>query len=711
MKNWLRLPRGARWFVALWLAILVFPLSRQRAGEAWHWEEVGRLASPRAPVSDAPPLEADALAARAGNDPHLLAQAIDARFRVQALESYGGNQAQFEARLRAHRELLARFPREDWLRARVLQFFLIGPLDFDAASLQSRHLYSAKMNAARRREVEIALQIARDGARISPQNAYFSAMQAVYAFALRRNDEGFAALHVAARAPFYEEFTATLLRDHLRAAALEKPLSWEETIRIADSQMLPFGSGVYLFMATRAATGQSLEWWRRGDKARAVITWDDISRVTTLLRGDLFSIQAARSGRRANPWQRRTTSFQARHTQAWLWQNVGQALAPESLSVVTRGTYASYESREIVASQTFAALCRSAGRPDVADRATRAAVEFKADSDARRNLPGFSAAENFGAGGFPGLLLVAARFAGGALERLALVGAILWSLCWLISRPATTARVRRLDLFLAFLFCFCATAGTFFLVAGLSERPDFWSWFLGGASRTPRPQPFSAPLFLVSAPWFLLVFPALLFAARGARNADAELESQPKSADKWLFRLWMAVGAWFVLLVALPPSTWKSVFGEKVWAICIFLVLLSGAIAASLARSRAELKPKLALLGCGIVFSYVTLVPATMLSVRPAPWIWLWLVLMIVVDVACIGGALRSMTRERTWPQIRFESLRPRGFLTHYGALCGTVAIRATWLFVLITLIQWPIRVGVENDLQEFLGAKVSNAR
>ena len=282
---------------------------------------------------------------------------------------------------------------------------------------------------ASNRALEEAIRVAREGARLQPDNAFFPWMEAIFQFALERPDAALRALELAAKCSTFDDYTFRSLDERTRLLRRLRTTGWEDDLTEWANTIFPHLS--LMRSVARAASWQMQLARKRNDKP-AAFRW------------------AAATARAAYP-------VALNQRDSVICALVGQAICniawkaavedePKDASTLAPGTppptAQDYEAIQKTNVALFAKAARANGDDALAQQTLAVAASFDAralsqysESDATGQMAHF-----FWLSGF--------YWIGAQLLRLALGGALLWGACCFFTRRAPTIATTRAKMLL-----------------------------------------------------------------------------------------------------------------------------------------------------------------------------------------------------------------------------------------------------------------------
>ena len=344
--------------------------------------------------------------------------------------------------------LVRRFPDSELVRAQYLRDVLSmtnitdeGPFpEKDAAALARTNIqalyYASPASPA---TIKNAIQSARAGARLRPDNAYFPWAEAVFQFAQKRPHPALNALEAAGRCANFDDYTYFGLEQRIALLKRLQTVGWEDELTEWAGFLFPhYGK---MRSAAGAATGQMRLARRRGD-SKAAFRW-----IAALARA---SYPVARCERNSV-----------------LCKLVGQELCSISWNAaIENESNIPKISPDIgqTEGQRYAGYRRY--YESLAARFTRFARAGGDEALARQTLvtvAGFDVGQLANSVEFSAFFLLLRRLSdfywlGAQLLRLALASALAWIVCWLVTRKrAVQVAATRRRMLLPAMFCAGAT--------------------------------------------------------------------------------------------------------------------------------------------------------------------------------------------------------------------------------------------------------------
>jgi len=272
---------GLMLFASIWLAVLLVP--------SWRWRAGNQLREQRYGFGLSPDLERVAVR---GFPNDAAAQFAPLRGIRQNdwTEIYGGaahnaaNNRAIEARyFGRYDELQRRFPDANFGRIQRLRDTCIGGFALDEGPNDSSfptapHSMPAPSPTPRPTpwfpadQREAALSVAREGARRDPENGFFPWMEAILEFSFRRNERALRAFDAAGHCPNWSDDTLGTPRRRLEVLGRLRFVASEDQVSELYSMLLPHLAPMHA--VARAALWQAKQARQRGEKQRA---WEIIS--------------------------------------------------------------------------------------------------------------------------------------------------------------------------------------------------------------------------------------------------------------------------------------------------------------------------------------------------------------------------------------------------------------------------------------------------
>ncbi len=260
--------------------------------------------------------------------------------------------------------IIERFPREAWLHATYLRFLTLtlrtGRVPGVFAGAPGAIPPETPSNISRA-DLERAVAVARDGARLEPDNCYFDVMRADCLFALRRDTEALQALREGGRKKRFDDHVTDYTRFFIEANELARPRLFEERVSLSAAALYPHLA--HIREVGRLALWRALQLEQRGDWRGALDIRVALLRIGARMRDNDGSLITGLVG--------------GAITNLAMKSNAALPNAPLKNPQKTK-FWANY----------FAGLCRAHGRPDLvaeALRETAASVRFYELSGAAAN--------------------------------------------------------------------------------------------------------------------------------------------------------------------------------------------------------------------------------------------------------------------------------------------------------------------------------------
>jgi len=194
-----------------------------------------------------------------------------------------------EAQVRSLLPLRQQFGDKPGLYADILRYLAKGDLRLgreEEVQLSARRAPDGSVNKpvpVRPEVLALTEECAVQGERLDPQNAYFPAMQAIGLFAAHRDSDALAALHRAALAPRWEEYTREEVEARWRLAELRQGKTGAmPRLAIAASLLLPHLAP--LQSMTRTAIVLAMQREVAGDPAAGFAIRQDVAQLGAMMR-------------------------------------------------------------------------------------------------------------------------------------------------------------------------------------------------------------------------------------------------------------------------------------------------------------------------------------------------------------------------------------------------------------------------------------------
>ncbi len=493
-------------------------------------------------------------------------------------------------------DLLRRFPDSKLVRAQYLRDVLSvtniadeGPLSRkDEERTDAEYLASLKYDSpASPATLDKAIRVARDGARLQPDNAYFPWAEAIFQFAQKRPERALNALEAAGRCANFDDYTFEGVQRRVELLQRLRATGWEDELTEWAGFLFPHYSKMR--SATRAATGQMRLARRRGDEKTAFRWAAATARASyPVVRSQRNSIICKLVG-------------QALCHIVWRATIENEPNVPEISRVPdeTEAQYADKFARYIERTAARFARFASAGGDEALARQTLAI------------LPAFDGSELavYAGKSFPTYFNRLSDFywLGAQLLRLSLGGALVWIICFFATRKrsAQVAATRQRMLLPAM---FCAGATGALLVGALTLAPKLDA-LIGGAGVPPGEE--SLPIFVIAlrdywpalivAVWAFVLFGVPLWARAWRFKGTNKIARQKKPLS--LTRVIAALVAFAALLGILFWIVGSVPAGRATDALVYIVLIAAGvtALGASFALIWRAHGPKRAVAVCGVV--------------------------------------------------------------------------------------------------------------
>ncbi len=264
-RKWL----GLTLFVACWLLVLLIPSWRQDAREQWGNETWSFESSTRGLTRE----KIAVLASRFPDDLTAQLEGLNAQYQTNAPHrSATQARARKEQLFEGYAELSRRFPRENEIRKAWLRDVTRGPLEIEPASTYAAFRPHDRPEKEKtwlsNARLEAAINAAREGARIEPQNSFFPWMECALHFALKRPTDAIKALHRASNCTHFDDGTMQTTRRRLELLGRVQNIGWSEKWHVMSGLLLPHFAQIRA--SARAAMEISRQAHQRGDKVRAL---------------------------------------------------------------------------------------------------------------------------------------------------------------------------------------------------------------------------------------------------------------------------------------------------------------------------------------------------------------------------------------------------------------------------------------------------------
>ena len=522
-----KIPFGVKVFVAVWLLALCVPSVRELPG-AFAFYDLRGIQGPDDYV--------DTLNLPASNDPIGESWHAELAFRR-------GDKDAVDA-------VAARFPSD--LKIRALQLFL--NVEALGSLTKARQKPENKDNAQWRKSA----QIARDTAKIEPENVFWPWMEAAFEFAAHRDDNALRAFERAAKCTRYEDYLGVTNRERIEWLGQLRSMTWEQRMMLAFSvrfsQLGPMRQSS-LLASQRASTLR-----KNGRIHRALAVEMGVLNANRLARRDATYSTTADTGQYA--------------AMLSVEQFLGIApLAPERQAYPVE---LEAHSRDLVSEWTQ--FVNRQGRSELAPAAafvSDASVFSMLREEGGDNFQ----LEIYGVRSTSGYLALIAPYVLSILAFTILLGALFWLIGSPMQFEDETPTRGQVALCANFSFwLFAASATVYCALYGYFLNPlsgsEFWS-----VSKV-------APAIVVLA-IFCWALPIEFISWRRAR---AEAKQQPKVPTLTGFRLWLTRLLWFIAGASLVLVGFTIFWGGTALDIGQFnaLAVIMAAIAMTLSWSVAQ---------------------------------------------------------------------------------------------------------------------------
>lgn len=368
-----------------------------------------------------------------------------------------------------YNDLLGRFPESKLVRAQYLRDMLSVTSIADEGPLPKKDEYEQSFLAlkstwpASPATLDKAIAVARESARLLPDNAYFRWAEAIFQFAQKRPDKALSALEAAGRCANFDDYTFEGIQQRVELLQLLRAVGWED--ELIEWAGFPFPHYSKMRSAARAATGQMRLARRRGDEKTA-FRW------------------AAATASASYPVARCERN-------SLICKLVGQALChivwraaleaepnPPKIERVpgeTEEQYLAKYARYVqLNSERFARFARAGGDDALARQTLAIVPQLDANTLGKFATQFFLTSFN---------RLSDFYWFGAQLLRISLCGALVWGACFLVTRnhPAPVAETRRRVLLPAM---FCAGVTGALLVSAKSLIPGLDTLIFGAIEPT-----------------------------------------------------------------------------------------------------------------------------------------------------------------------------------------------------------------------------------
>ena len=443
-----------------------------------------------------------------------------------------------------YEKLERRFPNSKMVRAQHLRDVMRGELGIDEgpppkdAAPEQLEFFAGvlKLDAwISPQQSQSAIQAAREGARLAPDNAFFPWMEALLQFSAERPNEALRALEKAGQCSTFDDYVFQGVSERLELLRRLRSVGWEDEFTEWALAGLPHLAKMRSL--ARGAVGQ-MRLARRGDKPQLAYRW--------------FKGVAAASYVVARSEQ--NTLIGALVGEALckiVWRGAVEE-APNAPKLPARGTPQAPKSeaqykREfdqfyLDNAAILAEVARTNGDAQLASATRQTARNFDAQALSiwMNNDPRSVTAQL--------QTLAGAYWLQAQLLRLALGAAAVWCLFWGVTRRLNGIASARTRLLLPVMFGAGATGAI--LLGARSVSPQLKS-FLDLVRDAEKPPELWFPLAVLRDQWPLLL--ALMWAAfvfggaiwhcaRGSRSRDG---AAPRSSPRWLH-----FAGWMLLLIA-----------------------------------------------------------------------------------------------------------------------------------------------------------------
>lgn len=292
----------------------------------------------------------------------------------------------------------ARYPAD--LRIKSLQLFLAA--EAWGGLNKARQQQQTKLDAKQESQWPKSAQIAREGARIEPDNVFWPWMEAAFEFAAHRDDLALRVFERAARCTRYEDYSSVINRERIAWLERQRRLSWEQ------KTMLSFSASFSQLGPMRRSS------FLASQRARALRQKGQTGRSLSVEAGVLNANRLARrDGRYSN-----TAINSENMARAGLEQFLGIA-RPRQMDAII---YAGPTTHTTNLARTWARLTRQSGRPELAS-----AADFVAEPSIYSTFQQNDVwIEIYGMRSLWGNIAVSAPFVMSVLAITVVLGALLW---------------------------------------------------------------------------------------------------------------------------------------------------------------------------------------------------------------------------------------------------------------------------------------------
>ena len=367
--------------------------------------------------------------------------------------------------------------------------------------------------------LEAAIRVARQGARLQPDNGFFPWMEAIFQFALQRPDAALGALELAAKCSIFDDYTFRSLDERTRLLRRLRATGWEDDLTEWAHTIFPHYS--QMRGVARAASWQMQLARQRNDKP-AAFRW------------------AAATARAAYPVARNSRDSvigvlvgQAICRIVWQAAVQDEPNAPKSLvNMSAQEREAALDAFNEANVVLFADLARANGDDDLAQQTLDASASFDG-----RELARYSESDARGQGALL-YWLSGFHWVGAQLLRLSLGSALLWGACCFFTRRAPTIAATRAQMLLPAMFCAGITGAI--LVGAFRFSLNLYSLIFGGINLPESEVSWMIAalrddfFWIIAFLWLLLVIGSAIYAVLRAHLAEQERPKTSAQSARWL---------------------------------------------------------------------------------------------------------------------------------------------------------------------------------
>ncbi len=689
--EWFKRAPGVKIWVMVWLLVALVPLWRLHAVRQWQNDQIN---SPEMELklgfSEESAHEAQR---RFPNDLSAQLNDIWPRFFRIAPNTYsssqtlGVNEQSKQVRQKINEsfgryaELLRRFPDSNRVRAQWLRDSTGGALAVESdelvATYRGTNLFERPQtqNWISKEQLEKVIRIARDGARLEPDNAFWPWMEAVFQFSLRRDEAALQALQKAGNCARFDDGMNQTTRE--RVALMHRVQTADFNDDLAEMWGALFPHLGRLRLAARAAMWQAKLALGRGDTARALQIAEIVQRAATPMARSRSSLITRLVG-------------EAQCDIAW--QQIVVYAGGKKQEFAGNSDPAQREAESRAIAEKFAAYARRNGRTDLAQDALNLQASFNAWK-LRDALPNPDSNELLQASVSP------ARFhwLSAQLLQLTVWSAAVWLVTALLWRDKAPDKTRRATLICA-TFCIGATGALLGVAIRLGAVKEVSSWASGDSPVPNFDFESNLPLFLLLLWGMPLLAMSVLAAIRPGFRPEIRGARRLFIGQALLYA--GLFGSFWIVTDAVSQPLGNTIAGQ-LWPAppLIFALFLLAACIFHIWRARSALNPSACLLsGAALLWAPVFIVSQHRLGATLLDgfgWVYVWVLVLLLSSVVWWAkeAGLKKLARS---PFV--SELGTRSRLT-----AATLALCSTLAYFALIFAAMPARHHAQEILNQYL--------